>query len=94
MQYLLEDEEAIARIDEGFSRLCNAISPRLERYKVELFIHMCEALESEEDDQNQQESGASQHQDQISSEEDVYGSGTYLRPKDLGGVDQFDQYYK
>ena len=64
MHYLIEDEEAVARIDEGFSRLSNAISPRLERYKVELFIHLCEALESDEtDEQNQQESGASQQQD-------------------------------
>jgi len=52
MQYLLEDEEAVARIDEGFGRLCNAIAPRLERYKVELFIHLCEALESDDGDDN------------------------------------------
>ena len=82
MQHLLIDEQSLDRVASGFERICRALTPRLERYKVELFIHLCEGLESDED-QGEMES----------SEEDVYGSGKYQRPQQMSNQDQFGQYY-
>ena len=49
MQHLLLDENILASVQSGLSRLGRALQPRLERYKVELFINLCEMLDSEEE---------------------------------------------
>ena len=59
------DEETMARVDAGFDRLSRALTPRLERYKVELFINLCQMLESDEEgDQFEQEGEGEQEHGQ------------------------------
>ena len=82
------DEQVLDQINSGLGRLTRAITPRLERYKVELFIHLCEMLESEGNPENFEAAADGEE----SSEEDVYGSGTYSRPR-MVSSDQFGQYY-
>ena len=48
MQHLLLDENILDSVDTGLSRLSRALQPRLERYKVELFINLCEMLEDDD----------------------------------------------
>ena len=44
------DENTLSLVDSGLDRLSYALHARLERYKVELFIHLCEMLEEDGDD--------------------------------------------
>ena len=45
------DENTLSLVDSGLNRLTYALHARLERYKVELFIHLCEMLEDGDDEE-------------------------------------------
>ena len=61
--------QSLSEVSSGLQRLERAVHPRIERYKVELFIHLCTMLEEDSEEQLESE------------EEDVYGKGKYLAPK-------------
>ena len=61
------------------------MTPRLERYKVELFLQLCEILEEAEMSNSRQ--GADMPPELESSEEDVYGSSKYQRPRNVTNHD-------
>lgn len=45
LQQMLLSKDDLASVESGLERLTRALTPRLERYKVELFIHLCEMLD-------------------------------------------------
>lgn len=51
----MDSEENLSRIDAGLKRLQYALSPRIERYKVEFFIFLCEALNDSDEEGEAQE---------------------------------------
>ena len=83
--------EALRRVDAGLNRLARAITPRLERYKVELFIYLCEMLDQNDEEEEEEyyygEEAIGVQEEQVeamtSSDEDVYGSGKYKGPQRL-----------
>lgn len=48
--HIMLDDNILESVSVGLERLGRALQPRLERYKVELFINLCEILD--EDDEN------------------------------------------
>ena len=47
---IMLDENILESVSVGLDRMSRALQPRLERYKVELFIKLCEILDDDDED--------------------------------------------
>ena len=100
--HIMLDDNILESVSVGLDRLVRALQPRLERYKVELFINLCEILDEDDDEEEygeEFEQNPASGQEQVdmpvemsSEDEDVYGSSKYMRPRALGKDSQYGQY--
>ena len=99
--HVMLDDNILESVSVGLDRLVRALQPRLERYKVELFINLCEILDEDNDEEygEEFEQNPASGQEQVdmpvemsSEDEDVYGSSKYMRPRALGKDNQYGQY--